>query len=248
MIVGRQSHILNYKLPTNNSSAINHIVWKRYLVREAAVMSGFEGSYDGSMPDTSGSRPRVNLPAMPVQRDFAPHNGYYVASAEPNAMSQNNYFPSLPATPQVNIPRRQAHTHQSPTTPQSLATNINLEHHLRGMILSNGIPRGPSPTHTGHDGSYGPHQHASRRPNQAQRRQQMMQLNRNVSIGAPLNGQPPHQTSRALDSARDHLTPQVPNVQYQAPHWQSRSPHPGKAGNNNQHQGRQDSSARQHFS
>ena len=198
-------------------------------------MSGFEGSYDGSMPDASGSRPRVNLPAMPVQRNFAPHNGYYVASAEPNAMSQNNYFPSLPATPQVNIPRRQAHTHQSSITPQSLASDISLEHHLRGMILSNGIPR----THTVHDGSYSSHQQASRRPNQAQRRQQMMQANGDVSVGAPLNRQTPHRTSRAPDSARDQPPPQVPNVQYQAPHWQSRSSHPGKGHNNTQHQGRQ---------
>ena len=195
-------------------------------------MSGVEGSYDGSTPDASGSRPRVNLPAMPVQRDFTPHNGYYVASAEPNAMSQNNYFPSLPATPQVNIPMRQAHTDQSSITPQSLASDISLEHHLRGMILSNGIPPGPFPTNTVHNGSYSSYQHASRRPNQSQRRQQMAQLNRDVSVGAPLNGQTPHRTSRALDSARDHLPPQVPNVQYQAPHQQSRSPHLGKRHNN----------------
>ncbi|KAM0805999.1 hypothetical protein BDR22DRAFT_194677 [Usnea florida] len=186
-------------------------------------MSGSEGSYDGSTPDASASRPRVNLPAMAVQRNFAPYDGYYMASAEPNAVSLNNYFPSLPATPQVNIPIRQAHTHQSSIAPQSSASDISLEHHLRGMILSNGIPR----THTVHDGSYSSHQQASRRPNQAQRRQQMVQLDRNVSISAPLNDQPPHRVSRALDSARDHLLPQVPNLQYQAPHWQSRSPHPG---------------------
>ena len=167
-----------------------------------------------------------------------PHNGYYVASAEPNAMSQNNYFPSLPATPQVNIPMRQTHTVQSSITPQSLASDINLEHHLRGMILSNGVPPGPFPTNTVHNGSYSSYQHASRRPNQAQRRQQTAQLNRDVSVGAPLNGQTSHRTSRALDPARDHLPPQVPNVQYQAPHWQSRSPHLGKRHNNTQHQGR----------
>ncbi|KAF6235094.1 hypothetical protein HO173_006721 [Letharia columbiana] len=203
-------------------------------------MAGFErnrANYDGSTPNRYGSRPCVNLPAMPAQWAAAPPNGYYAASAEPDAMSLNNYFPSLPATPQVNLPARQAHARYPSIAPQPMATENDLEGHLRGMILSNGVPNGPLPSETVHNGSYGPQQRASRRPNQAQRRQQTVQSNVNVPFNAPTNGQPPNRMSRAPDPSQDFPPSQGANVHYQLPHLRAPTRQPSQTGNDNQNQG-----------
>lgn len=203
-------------------------------------MAGFERSRtndDGSTPNGFGSRPCVNLPAMPAQPATAPPSGYYVASAEPSAMSLNNYFPSLPATPQVNLPTRQTNTRHPFNTPQPVATNVHLEEHIRGMILSNGVPDGSMRSHAVHNGSYGPDHRALRRPNQAQRRRQTVQSNGNVPTDAPTNGQPPYRISRAPDTTRNFPPSQGPNVQYQTPHLQGLAPQLGQAGNNSQNRG-----------
>lgn len=188
-------------------------------------MAGFERnrtSYDGSTADGYGSRPRVNLPAMPAQWAAAPSNGYYAASAEPNALSLNDYFPSLPARPQVNLPARHDHVRHSSYTAQPSAINNNLEGHLRGMILSNGVPNGPIPQQTVHDGSYGSNQRSFRRQNQAQRRQQMLPLYADIPSNAPAHGQSPNRMSRG----------QGPNIQYQPPHLRGLAPQIGQVGNN----------------
>ena len=153
-------------------------------------------------------------------------------------MSLNNYFPSLPATPQVNLPTRQSQACYLPNTSQSLATQNDLEGHLRGMILSNGVPDGPIPLQTVPNGSYGFNQRGSRRPNQAQRRQQRVPSNSNVSSNVPVNGQSPSRVSRALDFTRN-LPPSQggTNVQYQSPPLQSLAPQTGQSGNNNRNQG-----------
>lgn len=203
-------------------------------------MAGFEShgtSYDGSIANEYGNRPRVNLPAMPVQRPAAPPNVFNAASAEPNAMSLNNYFPSLPATPQVNLPTRQIHARPASDTPHSVATDNNLEGRLRGMILNNGAPNGPMPPQTGHNGSYGPNQRISRRPNQAHRHQQAVQLNENVPSSAPTNWQPPNRMSRAPHPTQNVPPSQGPVVQNQLPHLRGLAPQPGQAGNNNQSHG-----------
>ncbi len=163
-------------------------------------MAGFEqnrASFDGSINGGYGSKPRVNLPPMPVQRSAAPRDGLSAASAEPNSMSLNNYFPSLPATPRVNLPTRQTHSPYIPNTPQSVAPQNNLEAHLRGMILSNGISDGPIPLQTNATASTGYNPRGSRRPNQAQRRQEAARSNGNVPYNAPSSGQHPTPLSRA---------------------------------------------------
>lgn len=203
-------------------------------------MAGFERnrtSFDGSTTNRFENRPRVNLPAPPIQRAAAPPNGYYVASAEPNAMSLNNYFPSLPATPQVNLPTRQTQAYYLPNTSQSLATQNDLEGHLRGMILSNGVPDRPIPLQNVPDGSHGSNQRRSRRPNQAQRRQQRVPSNSNVPRNAPINGQPPNGVSRALDPPPDLTPTQSSDVQYQVPQLRSLASQTGQSGNNNRNQG-----------
>lgn len=216
---------------SSNSSEINH----KHLVsrQQTAIMAGFERnrtSYDGSTANGYASRPRVNLPAMPAQWAAAPPNGYYVASAEPNAMSLNNYFPSLPSRPQVNLPTRQDHVHYPSNTPQPAALNNNLEGHLRGMTLSNGVANEPIPQQIVHDGSYGPDQRSSRRPNQAQRRQQAVPLNDSRPRNAPANVQSPNRISRAPDPNRNCPPSRGPNVQYQPPHLRVLAPQPGQGG------------------
>ena len=202
-------------------------------------MAGFEGNrtnFDGSTLNGYGSKPRVNLPAMPVQRAATSHNGYYPASAEPNAISLNNYFPSLPATPQVNLPTRQTHARYPSNTTQPVATHNDLEGHLRGMILSNGVPEVPVPLQTFSNGSYNHKQRASRKPNQAQRRQQTLPSNRNVPCNAPTHEQSPNPMSRALDLSRDLTPSQNPDMQYQYPHLRGLASQPGQSGNNNRNQ------------
>ena len=205
-------------------------------------MTGFEPhrtSYDGSTANEYRNRPRVNLPAMPVQRPAAPPNVYYAASAEPNAMSLNNYFPSLPSTPQVNLPmrQRQIHAGSASNALNSLATDSNLEGHLRGMILNNGAPNGPMSPQTSHNGSHGPNQRVSRRTNQAHRHQQTVQLNENVPSSALTDWRPPNRMSRALHPTQMVPPSQGPIVQNQLPHLRGLAPQPGQAGNNNQNQG-----------
>ena len=202
-------------------------------------MAGFEQtrtSSNESAPNGYRMRPRVNLPALPIERAAPPPNGYYATSAEPNAMSLNDYFPSLPATPQVNLPTRQTQARYLPNTSQSLPIQNDLEGHLRGMILSNGIPDGPIPPQTVPNGSYSTNQRGFRRSNQAQRRQQTVQSNTNVPRSAPINGQPPSRMSRALDSTRDLPPSQGPEVQYQLPHLRGLAPQTGQSGNNNPNQ------------
>ncbi|CAF9921531.1 Zinc finger, CCHC domain-containing protein [Imshaugia aleurites] len=203
-------------------------------------MAGFERnrtSYDGSTVNAFGTRPRVNLPAMSPQWAAIPPHGSYAASAEPDAMSLNNYFPNLPTTPQVNLPARQNHSRYPSNTPQPAAPNNNLEGHLRDMILSKGILDGSRASQTVHNGSYGPNQSASRRPNQAQRRQQTVPLNHQPPSNAPTNGQPPRQVSRALDPTRNLSFSKEPHAQYQAPHLRVPGPSPGQASKSNQYQG-----------
>lgn len=183
----------------------------------------------GSTTNESGRRPRVNLPVMPAQWVAAPPNGYYAISAEPNAMSLNTYFPSLPARPQVNLPTRQSHILYPSSTLQPAATNNNLEGHLRSMILSNAVPNGPMPQQTVHNS--GTDQRISRRPNQAQRRQQTVPLNANIPSDAPANGQSPNRMSRALDPTRNFPPSQGTNVQSQPPYLQSLTTQPGQTGN-----------------
>ena len=204
-------------------------------------MAGFERnrrSYDGFTANGYGSTPRVNLPAMPAQRAVAPSNTYYAASAEPNAMSLNHYFPSLPATPQVNLPTRQTHSRYPSDIPQPMATDNNLEGHLRSMILSNGIPNAPIPQQTVDNGSYGPNQRTTRRPNQAQRRQQTVQLNDMVPSNASANWQPPMRNFRGPDPTLDFPSNHGQNAQYQLPHLRGLGPQSGQAGNCGQNQGK----------
>ena len=203
-------------------------------------MAGFEQNsigFDGYTPNGYGSRPRVNLPALPNRLPASPPNGYYPLSAEPNAMSLNNYFPSLPATPQVNLPTTQTQASYLSGAPQSLATQNDLEGRLRGMILSNGIPDGPTPLRTIPNESHGRNQRGSRRPNQAQRRQQRVPSNSDVPRNAPINDLPPNLISRVLDPAQDFLPGQGPAVQYQLPHLRGLAPQTGQSGNNNRNQG-----------
>ena len=204
-------------------------------------MAGFEQnrtSYDGSMANGYGSTPRVNLPAMPAQQTSVPPlNVYYAASAEPNAMSMDNYFPSLPARPQVNLPPRQTHARHLFNTPQPMAIENNLEGHLRGMILSNGVPNAPNLQQAVDHGIYSPGQHTSRRPNQAQRRQQTVQLNNRVPSDASANWQPPMPISRGLGPAPGFPSNHGQNVPYQLPHLRGLGPRSGQAGNYSQNQG-----------
>ena len=203
-------------------------------------MAGFEHNstgFDGYTPDGYGSKPRVNLPALPNRLPAAPPNGYYPVSAEPNAMSLNNYLPSLPATPQVNLPTTQTQASYFSDTSQSLATQNDLEGRLRGMILSNGIPDGPTPLSTVPNGSHGRNQRGSRRPNQTQRRQQRVPSNSNIPWNAPINDLPPNLGSRVLDHAQDFLPGQGPALQYQLPHLRGLAPQTGMSGNNTRNQG-----------
>ena len=204
-------------------------------------MAGFERnrtSYDGSTASGYGSRPRVNLPAVPPpQWVAAPPNNFYAASAEPNAISLTNYFPGLPATPQVNLPVRQNHARYPSDITRTMATGNDLEGRLRGMILSNGTADGPRPSQTVDNGSYSPNHRASRRPSQAQRRQQMVRLNSESLLNSPTNEQPPSQILRAPDSTRNFPSSQEPHVQYQSTHWRDFGPQLGQARNNTQNQG-----------
>lgn len=203
-------------------------------------MASFERnrtSYDGSTVTRYGNRPRVNLPAVPVQRPGPPPNSHFAASAEPNAMSLDNYFPSLPATPQVNLPTGQNHICYSSHTSQPVITTHNLEGHLRGRIPSNGVPNGSVPSQHVHNGSYGPNHRASRRPNQAQRRQQTVQLNGNVPSHGSASWQSPNRMSRAPDPTWNVVPSQGPDVEYQLPHLRGLAPMPGHAVNDNQNQG-----------
>ena len=204
-------------------------------------MSGLEHSstgFDGYTPNGYESKPRVNLPALPNRLPAAPPNGYYPVSAEPNAMSLNNYFPSLPATPQVNLPTTpQTQASYLSDTPQTLATQSDLEERLRGMILSNGIPDGPVPLRMVPEGSHGRTQRGARRPNQAQRRQQRVPSNSNVPRNAPINDLPPSRVPRVLDPPQSILPGQSPAVQFQLPHLRGLAPQTGQSGNNNRNQG-----------
>ena len=146
-------------------------------------------------------------------------------------MSLTNDFPSLPTTPQVNLPREQAHPRRSSNILQPVATNNNLEGHLRDMILSNGVPNRPVPIHYGR----GSNQRAPGRQNQAQRRQQAIQSNGNVSSN-PL----------AIEqiSNRGFTAPEpTQNVQYQPPHLRGLPNQPGQVRNNHPSQGNQDFSS-----
>ena len=195
-------------------------------------MSSFEQkrtSFHGPPFNEHRSRPRVNLPAMPGQRPAAPPNGYYAASAAPNAMSLNDDFPSLPATPQVNLPIGQSHPDYLSSIPPSVATQSDLEGHLRGMILSNGVPDRPIPLQTPSNGSTTFDQRASRRPNQGQRRQQTAQPN--VPYNSPSSGHPLNPWSRASDLTRNMPSRQGPDGQYQLPHLRGLGPQPGQSGN-----------------
>lgn len=203
-------------------------------------MAGFERnrtSFDGSTTSPFENRPRVNLPAPSIQRATPPSNGYYVASAEPNAMSLNNYFPSLPATPQVNLPTRQTQAGYPLDASQSLATQNDLEGQLRGMILSNGVPDRPTPLQNVPNGSHGSNRRGSRRPNQAQRRQQMVPSNNDVPRNAPINGQPSNRVSRGLDFPADLTPNRSSDAQYQAPPWRSLALQTALSGNNSRNQG-----------
>ena len=202
-------------------------------------MAGFEqngASFDGYTPNGHGSKPRVNLPALPNRLPAAPPDVYYPVSAEPNAMSLNNYFPSLPATPQVNLPMTQTQSSYLSDTPQSPAAQNDLEGRLRGMIISNGIPDGPTTIRTISNESQGRNQRGYGRPNQAQRRQQRVPSNSNVPCSAPINDLPPNLVSRALDPTQDLLPGQGPAVQYQLPHLRGLAPQTGQSGNNNRNQ------------
>lgn len=203
-------------------------------------MAGFEQnrtSYEESIANGYGSTPRVNLPAMPAQQTVAPLNVYYAASAEPNAMSLDNYFPSLPARPQVNLPTRQTHAHHLSNTPQPMAIENNLEGHLRGMILSNGVPNAPNPQQAVNNGIYGPGQHTPRRPNQAQRRQQTAQLTDTVPSNASASWQPPMRMPGAHGPTPDLPSTHGQNVPYQLPHLRGLGPQSVQAGNYSQNQG-----------
>ena len=202
-------------------------------------MAGFgknSPGFDGYTPNGYGSKPRVNLPALPNRLPAPSPNGYYPVSAEPNTMSLNNYFPNLPATPQVNLPTTPTQATHHFDTPQSLATQNDLEGRLRGMIISNGIPDGPTPLRTVPNESQGRNQRGSRRPNQAQRRQQRTPSNSNVPYNAPINDLPPNLVSRVPDPAQDFLPGQGPAVQYQLPHLRGIATQTGQSGNNNRNQ------------
>ena len=204
-------------------------------------MSGIEqnrASFHGPPLNEHGSQPRVNLPAMPGQRSAAPRNGYYAASAAPNAMSLNNDYPSMPATPQVNLPVGQTQTRYPSNIPPSVATQSDLEGHLRGMILSNGIPDRPIPLQNTADGSTTPNQRASRRLSQAQRRQQTAQAN--VPYNAPNIGHPLNPMSRALGPTRGLPSSQGPDGQYQPPHLRGLGSQPGRSSNHYPNRGSYD--------
>ena len=203
-------------------------------------MAGFDQSstgIDGYTPNGYESKPRVSLPALPNRLPAAPRNGYYPVAAEPNAMSLNNYSPSLPATPQVNLPTTQTQASYLSDTPQFLPTQNDLEGRLRGMILSNGVPDGPTSSRTVPEECHGRNQRGSRRPNQAQRRQQRVPSSSNVPSNAPINNLPPNRVSRELDPAQGFLPGQSPAVQYQLPHLRGLAPERSLSGNSNRSQG-----------
>ena len=213
-------------------------------------MAGFERngtSYDESTADGYGRRPRVNLPAMTAQPSGPPPNNYFAASAQPNALSLNNYFPSLPATPQVNLPTGQTHVRYHSSASQPVIATDNLEGHLRGMILSNGVPNAPMPPQHAHSGSYGLNHRASRRLNQAQRRQQTVQLNDNVPSHGPANWQSANRLSRASNPNRNVLPSPGSDLEYQLPHLRGLAPRPGHAVNENENQGSQQYSPHYQF-
>ena len=115
----------------------------------ALHMDRSESFLTGARPriNLPGNRPRVSLPPTISPRLIAsPPNPQYMAAAEPNVTSLDD-FPNLGApVPQVNLP---------------------LEDHLRGMILGHGTPaRSDAPQNSS---SLGQHSHyrGSRRPNQA---------------------------------------------------------------------------------
>ena len=183
-------------------------------------------SYDGFTANRQESRPRVNLPAMSIQRADAPPNGFYAAPAEPNVLSSNSYSPSLPAAPQVNLPTRQTHARYPSNTPQPVATDTSLEGHLRDMILSHGVPNGSFPQQTVNYGSYSASQRPSRRPNQAQTRQQTVQLSRNVASNAAVDAQSLNHIPGALGPARSLPPSQGQNLQHSPPHLRGLAPQP----------------------
>lgn len=201
-------------------------------------MAGFEQNKSNFDQFTSnGGRPRVNLPAVSAQRGAAPPSHYLTASAEPNALSLNNLFPSMPAAPQVNLPTRQSHARYPTNTPHSVDTQNDLEGHLRGMILSNGIPDGPTPLQNVSNGSQGPKQRASKKPNQAQRRQKTAHVSGNVQSSQTASGQPIGRVSRTPHSSQGLQPSQGPDTQYQLPHLRSVPPQSSQSGNYDGYQG-----------
>ena len=203
-------------------------------------MAGSErnrGSFDNFTPDEYGSKPRVNLPASFLQPSVPPHSIYHTASAEPNPMSLNNYFPSLPATPQVQLPPRHTYDYSASNKKRSMAVPNDLEGRLRGMILSNGIPESPLSLQTNPYGSPGSSTFTLGRSNQAQQSQQMPQP-KGIVLGNSLNNRQTHNPmSKALDPTRNILPTQGPDVRYQYPHLRGSANRPVQSDDNDRSRG-----------
>ena len=151
-------------------------------------------------------------------------------------MSLNNYSPSLPATPQVNLPMGQVYECYTSIAQQPAVSPNDLEGRLRGMILSNGTQDESMPPPVANEGP-GSESQTSRRTNPAWRRQQATQSNGDVPYRAPNNRQPPNPMSRAFDPNRGIPPSQGANVQYQFPHLRLLPPHTGHLGSNHHNQG-----------
>lgn len=153
----------------------------------------------------SGERPRVQLPrarpvvnlpttASPSFTGPFPVESRYAAATEPSVESLNDHFPYLSApAPQINMPLYAQRHVQYPLDGSQQSAANNIEDRMRGMILRNETPRG----NITQEEARGQGQINSRRPNQAQRRQQPVQLNNFPPVNPSVNIQanqriPPH--------------------------------------------------------
>ncbi|MCJ1460174.1 hypothetical protein MMC28_010553 [Mycoblastus sanguinarius] len=186
--------------------------------------------FDRSRPSSSQRTPRVNLP--PISAHWPPGSPlpYHTAAPQPSVVSLEGSFPNIASPiPRVNLPTGSAIHTRYPSNNSTPSTS-DLEGHLRGMILSNGVPdqqarlphHGVLQTPSTQQGSSSqvpnPKQRASRRPNQAQRRHQNTQVDGILPSTRSTSGQNPYRTP--ISQAQ---TQQV--QQAQAPHLGSQPPH-----------------------
>lgn len=180
-------------------------------------------SFEGAAGDTPGSRPQVHLPPapareglppMPIHWAAAPFHHHFPMSAAPNAVSLDQFYPnSGTSQPRVNIPSKPSMHVRYPSNGSQPRTD-GFEDHMRGMILSNG---------TQQQGS-SPNQRGSRRPNQAQRRQQSGPVEGFLPQNAPFQVQGSQPTSNYQTQAPPVLAPHLRGLPQAAVHWRAIPP------------------------